>query len=77
MITINILRDKIFASKRLTSVQKENAVEDLEFMETSKLYAERVDYDKNIHYYSDPFDMFSLCKSILGYDFWTEIFTKI
>ena len=77
MITINILKDRIWQSKRITEKMRFDAIEDLEFMESSRLYAERVDYDKQLHYYNDVFDMFSLSKSILGYNYWCAILSSI
>lgn len=77
MLTINKLKDQIYDCKRLSHEEKDNAISDLDFMETSKLYSDRVHYDKNIHYYSSILDMFSLSKSILGWSFWTNIINKI
>ena len=76
-MTINTLKDRIYESKRLTKQQKESATEDLDWMEVSKLYALYVDYDPEKHYYTDIFDMFTLSKSILGFDFWKTIIYNI
>jgi len=73
MLTIDKLKYLIWNSKKLTKDQKFNAIEDLEFMESSKLYAHMVDYDKKLLNYNSTYDMFIFERSILGYDFWSNI----
>jgi hypothetical protein len=67
------LKNLINDCKNITDRDKEFAIEDLEFIEESPLYADRVNVQKN----NPLINSFEFNKSILGARFWAKIYYKI
>ena len=77
MKTIETFITSIINSNRLSEREKFIAIEDLEFMIESKLYADRVMLNTKVSDEQDLSDLFNWSESILGREFWTYIFIKV
>lgn len=71
------LKSKIYGCKDLSDLTKAEAIEELEFMEESQLYAERVSLNENFENRADLNEAFIWGKTLQGAGFWAEISTMI